>query len=61
MSLFDNCESEDFLLLAHNFKAGAKNQYLRTITRGEALCQFDSFSADVESTQILNFEDTIKG
>ena len=41
--------------------ADAKFQYLRTIVHGEALRQFDSFSADVESTQNLNVDDIIKG
>ena len=71
MPLFDNWYPEEFLLFVHNsnmtltasgtLEAGAKNQYLHTLVRGEALYQFDSFSADVESTQILNVDDIIKG
>ena len=60
MSLFDNGETEDFLLFVRNFnmnlvvlemlEAGAKCQYLFTIVRREALRQFDLLSTDVEST-----------
>ena len=60
MSLFDNGEPEKFLLFVRHFnmtlaasgmlEAGVKYQYLRTIVHGEALHQFDSFSADVECT-----------
>ena len=40
---------------------GAKNQYLCTLVLGEALRQFDSLSAEIESTQTLNVEDIIRG
>ena len=70
MSLFDNDKLEEFLLFVCNFNmtpeasgtmaAGAKIQYLLTLVRGEALHQFDSLSADVESTQTLNVDDIIK-
>ena len=69
--LFDNGKPEEFLLFVRNFnmtlaapgtlEAGAEIQYLCTPFRGELLCQFDYFSADVESTQTLNVEDVIKG
>ena len=59
MSLFDNGDPEEFLFFMRNFnttlttlgmlEAGAKNQYLCTLVRREALRQFKSFSADVES------------
>ena len=59
MVLFGNCEPEGFLLFIHNFnitieasgtlKYGANIQYLHTLVRGEALRQFDTFSAEVGS------------
>ena len=49
------------LTASGTLEAGAKVQYLRTIVCGEALRQFDSLYADVESTQKLNVEDIIKG
>ena len=59
MSLFENGKPENILLFIRNFnmklaasgmlEAGAKYQYLRTLARREALCQFDFLSADVES------------
>ena len=71
MSLFDNGELEEFLFFVCNFnmplaaagmlEAGAHIQYLCTLARGEALCQFDLLSADVEITQTLNVDDIIKG
>ena len=42
-------------------ESGAKYQYLSTLVRGEALRQFDLFSADVEGTKILNVDYIIKG
>ena len=69
--MFENGEPEEFLFLVSNFnitlaasgmlEAGAKYQYLFTLVQVEALHQFDSFSAEVESTQTLNVEDIIKG
>ena len=57
MSLFDNVNSEGFLFFVCNFnmtlaasgmlEAGAKYQYLRTISRVEALHQFDLLSDDI--------------
>ena len=38
-------------------EAGDKIQYLRTLVHREALRQFNSLSADVESTQTLNVYD----
>ena len=71
MSLFKNVKPEELSLFVRNFnitlaasgalEAGAKIQYLRTIVRGEALRQFDSFSADVEGTENLNVDEIIKG
>ena len=64
MSLFDNGEPKEFLLFVRNFnmtlvasgmmEAGTKFQYLHTLVRGEELRQFDSLSADVESTETLD-------
>ena len=58
MSLFDHDEPEEFLLFVCNFnmtlvETGKKEtdsniQYLCTIVRGEALLQFEFFSAYVE-------------
>ena len=39
----------------------AKIQYLRTLIRGEALCQFDLVSADIENTETLNVDYYIRG
>ena len=40
----------------------AKDQYLHTLFRGEALCQFDLLPADVENTDTsLTVDDLIKG
>ena len=66
MSLFDNNKQEEFLLFMRNFnmnleasgtmETGAKIKYLRMLVRGEALRQFDSLSADVESTKKVNMK-----
>ena len=40
-------------------EAGDKIQYLRTLVHREALRQFNSLSADVESTQTLNVYDIL--
>ena len=48
MSLFYNVEPGEFLLFVSD--ADAKFQCLLTLVRGEALRQFDLFSADIEST-----------
>ena len=42
-------------------EAGAKVQYLHTLVHGEVLCHFDSFSADMESTNPLTVENIVKG
>ena len=49
------------LAVSGTLKAGAKYQYLCTLVRGEALCQFDSFSIDVEVTKPLNIDYIIRG
>ena len=64
MSLFDNDYPEGVLFFVRNFnmtltesgtlEVGAKYQYLRTLVHGEALRQFDLFSAEVEGTETLN-------
>ena len=71
MPLFDNGETEEFFLFVHNFnmtlvasgplESGAKYKHLRTLVCGEALCQFDSLSADVEGTETLNIDYIIRG
>ena len=70
MSLFDNGEPEEILMFVRNFnmtlaasgtlEADTKFQYLSTLVRGEDLSQFESFSADVESTQNLHVYEIIK-
>ena len=71
MYLFDHGEPEESLLFIHNFNMtlaetgalymDAKIQYLRTLVYGEALRQFDLFSADVENIETLNVDCYIKG
>ena len=71
MSLFENSESEEFLLFVKSFnmtltqsgalQADAKYQYLRTLVREEVLRQFDLLSADVEGTETLNIDYIIMG
>ena len=58
MSLFDNGKLEEFLLFVCNFnmnlaesgmlEVDTEFQYLCTLVRGEALCQFELLSSDVE-------------
>ena len=65
MSLFDNGETEKFLLFVCNFnmtlaasgtlEAGAKVKYLITIVRGEAFLQFDLLSDDVGSIHLEKY------
>ena len=60
MSVFDHGKPKEFLFFVLNLRMNlavtgppdidAKIQYLRTLVRGEALRQFDLFSADVENT-----------
>ena len=67
MSLFGNSDPEEFFLFIRYLKMAIKAsvmletvrevQYLRTIVRGEALRQFDSMSADVESANPLTVGD----
>ena len=52
MSLFYNGEPGEFLLFVRD--SDAKFQCLTTLVCGETLFQFDSFSADIESTETLN-------
>ena len=71
MSLFDNGNTEEFLLFVRNFKmnrvvsgtleTGTKVQYLRTLVHGEALHQFDLLYAGVEITNALTVEYILKG
>ena len=61
MSLFDNGETEEFLLFVCDLNmtlaasgtlgAGAKYQYLCTLVHGEALCNFDLLPSNIESMQ----------
>ena len=65
-ALFENKNPEEFFLFVRNFNMTidasgsmdmAENiQYLCTLVRGEALCQFDTLSADAESTNPLTVE-----
>ena len=70
MSFLYNYKLEEFLLLICNFnmtlavsgmlEAGAKCQYIRTLACREAMYQFDSLSADVESVENLNVDYIIR-
>ena len=63
ISLFDHVEPEEFLLFVRNFQMtlaatgtlepAAKVQYLHTLVRGEALCQFDLLCSDVKKINHL--------
>ena len=69
--MFDNVYTEEFLLFILNFDMtlaatgmldmDEKIHYLRTLVRGEELCQFGLLSADVENTETLNVDYYIKG
>ena len=71
MVLFDNGDTEEFLLFVRNFNVnlaasgtlatGANIQYLRTLVRGEAIPQADLLSAYLEGTNHLNVENIILG
>ena len=71
MSLFDNGNPEEFLLLVRKFnttlvdsgtlETGAKVQYLHMLVNGEALHQFELLSIGMESTKTLNEEYIING
>ena len=71
MALFDNGNLGEFLLFSSNFNmtlaesrtlgADTKVQYFCTLVCGEALCQFDSLSYDVEGTKLLKVEAIILG
>ena len=63
MALFENDKLEQFLLFVQNFNMtlaelgtlsmGTKVQYICTLVRVEALCQFDSLYDDVEGMNPL--------
>ena len=69
MAFFYNGDREEFLLFVQNFNMNLatsgtlpmseKIQYICTIVRGEALCQFDLLSADVEGAKLLNMRSII--
>ena len=72
MSLFDHGKPEEFLLFVRNSRMTlsatvmldtyAKVQYIHTLVRGEALCQFDLLSADMEDTNTsLTVDCLLKG
>ena len=70
MSLFDNEELEEILLLVCNFnmtitasvmlEEGAKVQYLCTIIHREALRQFNSLYADMKGENPITVENKFK-
>ena len=70
MSLFGHGKSQEFLLFICNFnmtlaatgtlEMDAKIQYIHKLVRGEALRQFNLFSADVENIETLNLNYHIK-
>ena len=49
------------LAASGTLEVGAKTQHPCTLVRGEALHQFDSLSADVESMENLNVDYIIRG
>ena len=65
-SLFDHGGPEEFLLFVRNFnmtleatgtlEMDASIHYHRMVVRGEALHQFDLFSAEMENTETLNIK-----
>ena len=69
MALFNNGNSEDFLLFVRNFnmtledsgilEPAANYQYLHTLVCGELLRHVDLLSDDVESAKPLRVEDII--
>ena len=69
-SIFFNGKMEEFLLFICNFnmnlsalgtlEADTKFQYIHTLVCREALCQFDSLSSYVESTETLNVDYIIR-
>ena len=71
MSLFEKFDSEEFLVFLRNFnmtlaasrtlEMGSRIEYLIALVHFESLHQFDSFSAEMESTETLNMEYIIKG
>ena len=48
------------LAASGTLEADANSQQLCTLVRGEALCRFESLSADVESTETLNVDYIIR-
>ena len=71
MFLFYHGNTEEFMLFIRNFNmtlaatqtldTDAKIHYICTLLCGEALRQFDLFSADVENTETLNVDYYIRG
>ena len=71
MDLFDNRDTEEFLLFIRNFKMtieasgmladGAKIQYICTLVRGKALCQIDTLSDELGSTNSEHLKYIILG
>ena len=71
IDLFDNGGPEEFFVVRSNFnmtimasgtlETAANIQYLRTLADREAICQFGSLLAEVESTNPLTTEDIILG
>ena len=72
MSLFEHVETEEVLLFIRNFnmiiaitgtlETDTMVQYPCTLFCGEALCQFDLLSTDVENTDTsLTVDDILKG
>ena len=47
--------------ISGTLEMGAKIQYLYALVHGEALNQFESFSADMESTETLTVDYIVKG
>ena len=70
-TLFDNGETEEFLLFLKKINStlaasgtlttGAKIKYFRSLVHGEALRQIDSIFSDVEGVNLLNVEAIILG
>ena len=71
MSLFDNGNTEEFLLFVRNFRIAleasvnladnAKLQYLCMLLSGEALCQLDTLCAHLGSTTTTYLNRVILG
>ena len=71
LSLFDNYEPEEFLFFTRNFNmtleasgkilSGAKIKYLLNLVRVEALCQYDTLSAETGIATPENLTSNILG